>query len=116
MIEMPKRSVTRFFIPLIDVMTLLFCIYLLMPLVSNPGEGGESSPAALEQQVRELRAELERRDRAENELRDTLRREIEALRKEKIETLQKRLAVRVLEIDGGSGKLYSRDLGREIQS
>ena len=33
MIQMPQRSVTRFFIPLIDVLTLLFCIYLLMPIV-----------------------------------------------------------------------------------
>ena len=33
MIQMPRRSVTRFFIPLIDVLILLFCIFLLMPLV-----------------------------------------------------------------------------------
>ena len=32
--EMPRRSVTRFFIPMIDVLTLLFCIYLLMPMVA----------------------------------------------------------------------------------
>ena len=41
MIEMPRRSVTRFFIPMIDVLTLLFCIYLLMPMVSE-ADGGES--------------------------------------------------------------------------
>ena len=35
MIEMPSRSITRFFIPMIDVLTLLFCIYLLMPMVSE---------------------------------------------------------------------------------
>jgi len=33
MIRLPQRSVTRFFIPLIDVLTLLFCIFLLIPLV-----------------------------------------------------------------------------------
>ena len=33
MIQPPHRSVTRFFIPLIDVLTLLFCIFLLMPYV-----------------------------------------------------------------------------------
>jgi biopolymer transport protein ExbD len=31
MIHMPHRSVTRFFVPLIDVLLLLFCIFLLMP-------------------------------------------------------------------------------------
>jgi hypothetical protein len=30
MIRMPHRNVTRFFIPLIDVLILLFCIFLLM--------------------------------------------------------------------------------------
>ena len=42
MIEFPKRSVTRFFIPLIDVLTLLFCIFLLMPLVKAGGEADVS--------------------------------------------------------------------------
>ena len=37
MIQLPRRSVTRFFIPLIDVMILLFCIFLLLPL--GTGEG-----------------------------------------------------------------------------
>ena len=35
MIQMPHRSVTRFFIPLIDVLLLLFCIFLLMPLANE---------------------------------------------------------------------------------
>jgi hypothetical protein len=35
-ITLPRRSVTRFFIPLIDVLILLFCIFLLMPFVSGP--------------------------------------------------------------------------------
>ena len=33
MIHMPHRSVTRFFIPLIDVLLLMFGIFLLMPMV-----------------------------------------------------------------------------------
>ena len=36
MIELPKRSITRFFVPLIDVLILLFCIFLLMPYVATP--------------------------------------------------------------------------------
>ena len=39
MIRLPQRSVTRFFIPMIDVLTLLFCIYLLMPIVDNADDG-----------------------------------------------------------------------------
>lgn len=68
MIEMPQRSVTRFFIPLIDVLTLLFCIYLLMPVVTGPeaeGAGpGKSDPtielARLRNEREELRAEVAR--------------------------------------------------------
>ena len=35
MIQFPRRSVTRFFIPLIYVLTLLFCIFLMMPAVKK---------------------------------------------------------------------------------
>ena len=35
MIRMPRRNVTRFFIPLIDVLILLFCIFLLMEFNSE---------------------------------------------------------------------------------
>ena len=41
MIRLPQRSVTRFFIPLIDVLTLLFCIFLVLPLAKSP----EDQPA-----------------------------------------------------------------------
>src|SRR5439155_4759614 len=42
MIQFPRRSVTRFFIPLIDVLTLLFCIFMLMPMIKETGEAQES--------------------------------------------------------------------------
>jgi hypothetical protein len=117
-IELPKRSVTRFFIPLIDVLTLLFCIYLILPIIKTPSEDGDSADAALSgKQTRALttaeRRELERlrqEIRAAGQPADLMeaeRREIERLRKEKIETLQQRLAIRVLEIDADTGKLYS---------
>lgn len=38
MIQLPERAVTRFFVPLIDVLILLFCIFLLLPFVSAPAE------------------------------------------------------------------------------
>jgi hypothetical protein len=101
MIERPKRSVTRFFVPLIDVLILLFCIFLLMPFVSTPPKT-EAEPKAKEKakepelpsDVRELRAELER-----------VRREVDRLKAER-GNLAERLSVKVLEIDPKDGRLY----------
>jgi len=110
MIRLPRRSVTRFFIPLIDVLLLLFCIFLLMPLVKGGGEGPADEAATLRpERVRKLEEEMER---LRHQLRDTphdLRAELEKLRREKIEVLQDKLAIRVLEIDSASGRLYYRD-------
>src|SRR5262249_4987005 len=104
MIQLPRRSVTRFFIPLIDVLTLLFCIFLLMPVVKNsevgeaagnarsgPPPGTELSGLSPEEAARRL---LE------------AQRDLDRLRKERIETLQQRLAIQVLEIDPTNGKLF----------
>ena len=102
MIERPKRSVTRFFVPLIDVLILLFCIFLLMPFVSTPPKTEEAKAKAkakepepeLPADVRELRTELER-----------ARRELGRLKAER-STLAERLSVKVLEIDPKDGRLY----------
>ncbi len=106
MIRLPQRSVTRFFIPLIDVLTLLFAIFLLLPVV-QPSEGSDEDLLAREKRLRDELARQEKR--AANELTKELQDEIEKLRKEKGKALQDRLAVRVLEIDGKDGKLYYRD-------
>jgi polyhydroxyalkanoate synthesis regulator phasin len=139
MIQLPRRSVTRFFIPLIDVLTLLFCIFLLMPVFKEGSPAtkadAEASARALEAEKRarrDLEQQLQRRlreltateqrlkgfldrqaelDKTREEL-DRLRRELARLRKEKIDTLQKRLAIRVLEIDADTGKLYYYDPSR----
>ena len=42
MIVLPRRSVTRFFIPMIDVLILLFCAFLLVPF-SNRTDAGTAS-------------------------------------------------------------------------
>jgi hypothetical protein len=98
-IRPPHRSVTRFFIPLIDVLILLFCIFLLMPFVSAPApeadappgpERPPADPAQLERDLRQAQAEVAR------------------LRQERAEQLQ-RLLVRVLEIDRATGELYYRE-------
>ena len=64
MIRPPRRSVTRFFIPLIDVLILMFGIFLLMPLVEEgaAGAGGESRLTAGEaEQLRQDRDRLQQR-------------------------------------------------------
>jgi hypothetical protein len=112
MLEMPERSITRFFIPMIDVLTLLFCIYLLMPIVKDPDTGeSEEERRARDEKLRQLEAELAAKGGV-GELTHQLRDEIERLRREKIEALRTRLAVRVLEIDPATGKLYYRDPDR----
>lgn len=93
MIEMPKRSVTRFFIPLLDVMTLLFCMFLLMPLV-EPSDGSQADGAS-EANVARLQREVDR-----------LRKKLESEDREKFKALKKLLIYRVLELDGDTGKLF----------
>lgn len=119
MIEMPRRSVTRFFIPLIDVLTLLFCIYLLMPIIKPREEGEGDTPAetpltaAERQELRQLRAQqktVAELERMQRELK-SLQEQLAKLRLENLDTLQKRLAIRVLEI-GADGKLYYYDARR----
>jgi hypothetical protein len=108
MIQLPQRSVTRFFIPLIDVLTLLFCIFLVLPLATPEAKqsGDASADAATPEEL--LPEKVEQLRQMEHQLRD----DIDKLRQEKSKTLQKRLAVRVLEIDGDTGKLYYRDPDR----
>jgi hypothetical protein len=107
MIQMPRRSVTRFFIPLIDVLTLLFCIFLLMPLVK--GSSGQPGDTPSEREIERLEQELARLRQARSESAEKLREEAERLRQERRQQLQERLAVRVLEIDPGTGELYYND-------
>src|SRR5262245_35710486 len=108
MIHPPRRSVTRFFIPLVDVMMLLFCIFLLMPMVKFVGEDSPYTKlSAAEQELQQQGQEIERlrRELAPAQLRE----DIKALREEKIKALQQRLSIRVLEIDGLTGKLSYKD-------
>jgi hypothetical protein len=108
-IHLPRKSVTRFFIPLIDVLILLFCIFLLMPFVSGP-PAPELPPEAkdkvpekpLPTDVKQLQDDL-----------SEARLVISRLEKEKLAKLTDRLAVRVLEIDPTNGTLFYFDPGRE---
>jgi hypothetical protein len=109
MIERPKRAVTRFFVPLIDVLILLFCIFLLMPFVASepkaePEEKTKSKAAEpeLPRDVKELQAELQR-----------ARREVDRLKAER-GNLADRLSVKVLEIDPRDGRLYYLQDGQRV--
>ncbi len=100
MIQLPKRSVTRFFIPLIDVLILLFCIFLLLPFVSNENEADTSTaelsddPAVLKKQLRDALDAMKIRDE-----------ELRRLYEERARVAE-RTVVKVLEIDGDSGELF----------
>jgi hypothetical protein len=115
MIQIPKRSVTRFFIPLIDVLTLLFCIFLLMPMVKstsdltaeNPEPAATTILAEERQELEQLR--LEKKAWIEW---NRLREELKVLSAKFREALEQGMFLRVLEI-GEGGKLYFYDPSRQ---
>ena len=112
MITLPKRSVTRFFIPLIDVLILLFCIFLLMPFVSSPAKPEDDKPDAKVVPV-ELPTdvkELQKRLLAASKDRDEAVKRLDRYQKERGE----RLVVRVLEIDPGNGRLVYYAPSRQV--
>jgi hypothetical protein len=95
----PRRSVTRFFIPMIDVLILLVCIFLLMPFVSKPEEAtpqaAQSDPTP--KSVAELEAQLA-----------AAKRKVAELVKDRPNAADQYL-VKVLEIDKATGRLYHFD-------
>jgi hypothetical protein len=115
MIQLPKRSVTRFFIPLIDVLTLLFCIFLLMPMVKSGSEAATNSPEpAIAPFTAEERRELEELRQEKRAVMEwsRLQEELKLLSAKVREALEQGMFLRVLEI-GEEGKLFFYDPGRE---
>ena len=94
MIVFPERSVTRFFVPLIDVLILLFCMFLLLPFVSRTEDGPTDAPSA--EDAARLKKLLE-------ESQDKLKLKEEEIRQlmEERSKIADRASVWVLEIDGG---------------
>src|SRR5438874_10975682 len=103
MIHMPRRSVTRFFIPLIDVLLLLFGIFLLMPIASETEldeqreavHAERESVEALQYELRRRTEELQRLENLRPELERVgqLTQEIERLRSAQRKDLQARVDV-----------------------
>jgi hypothetical protein len=106
----PRKSVTRFFIPLIDVLILLFCIFLLMPFVSGP-EVPEPPPAAKDKMPKEEPLPADAKVLQEMLREEKLR--VQRLERERASKLTDRLAVRVLHIDPRDGTLYYYGPDRE---
>ncbi|NBY02027.1 MAG: hypothetical protein EBQ87_08620 [Planctomycetes bacterium] len=96
MIQLPKRSVTRFFIPLIDVLILLFCVFLFLPMVGQgdtPGSSLKTNAGTIEQpKISDPTTQLLK--------------EIEKLRAERTEAFKGGVFSRVLEIDSSSGGAF----------
>src|SRR5262245_5260347 len=118
MIRMPHRSVTRFFIPLIDVLLLLFCIFLLMPIAREAElETERESAAELAYRVEQLEAELERRMQELKKFEDLrlvqadlekLKDELDRLRKEARKSVEQKMKFFVLDL-GPNGELSYLD-------
>jgi hypothetical protein len=115
MIQMPRRSVTRFFIPLIDVLTLLLAMFLLMPIFDEEARQQEdTSPSPSEGVRKDLEiARLSRllgqaRQQADP-LTEKERQELQRLRREMTKPLPERYAVFVLGIDAKNGNLFYYD-------
>lgn len=100
MIERPKRSITRFFIPLIDVLILMFCIFLLMPFTNGTDNPDALKPVEVKEE--KLSADVEELQKLIRKLRE----ENVRFKAEKGD-LGNRLAVRVLEIDPKTGVLFA---------
>jgi hypothetical protein len=115
MIRMPQRNVTRFIIPLIDVLILLFCIFLLMEFNSASQADEESekvddasfkydqAASELERRTKELQQFEEDRPRL-FELAE-LREELERLRNASQKKLQQQAYVRIIDIDAKDGSI-----------
>jgi hypothetical protein len=105
----PRKSVTRFFIPLIDVLILLFAMFLIMPFVSGP-----EAPEAPEKKDKDkAETPLPSDVKVLQEMLKEERLRVARLEREKQARIADRLIVRVLEIDPTNGVLFYYDPGRE---
>ena len=118
MIHMPRRSVTRFFIPLIDVLLLLFGVFLLMPMVAEEATlADQARDKAANERLLETFKGLQDRlkelsnaganDAASKRLQEEVNR-LSLL----LNDVQERTSVKILDIDAKTGELYYFDTTR----
>jgi len=115
MIRMPRRSVTRFFIPLIDVLILLFCIFLLLEYNSESKFDQQSADVELQaaldarniQVLIERDKEFEKYEKLLPQLTELekLRDEVERLRGVNQQNLQDRAMVMIIDINSSDGSI-----------
>lgn len=126
-LHMPHRSVTRFFVPLIDVLILLFCIFLLLDYNSETNyekqsidvENQSAQARITEDALTSRTKEIQRLEKKLEDLREQnpeaagLIDEIERLRKEldKLKSLrpQDRITFRIIDIDAKDGTISYYD-------
>ena len=94
-----RRSVTFFFVPLIDVLILMFCIFLLLPIVSKPDseKPGKEADGGLPTDVAELQQRVLIAEKRVADLMADRAKEAE------------RTVVPVLQVDGKDGRLFYYD-------
>lgn len=98
MIVLPKRSITRFFVPLIDVLVLFFCVFLFMPMVTQGDNLTTPSTSS---------------SKPGQSTNEPLLEEIARLRNKSTLDLNENLSLKILEIDSKTGELLKRSAGRE---
>jgi hypothetical protein len=119
MIHMPRRSVTRFFIPLIDVLILLFCIFLLMEF-NNESKFVEQSVdvelqsatmQGVEDELTRRTKELEKFEKLQPELArvEELLKRIADLEENNLRDVQERMFFREINIDRKDGHISFYD-------
>lgn len=115
MIHMPHRSVTRFFVPLIDVLLLLFCIFLLMP-IADEEKLIDAKEKLIEQEGSQImfKGELDRRidelkqyEELKPKLQEMakLQQELQRLKDANRLSLQQRAYFQIIDIDGKKGAI-----------
>jgi hypothetical protein len=111
MIRAPKRAVTRFFIPLIDVLILLYCIFLLMPLVEKGATSGRLTSGqaeALRRRIAQLEEILAKSEQTAGS-RDEVRRLEEELAEERSKRAADRILLKKLYLDRDKLTLYRKE-------
>ncbi|MCI0463590.1 MAG: hypothetical protein L0Z62_42180 [Gemmataceae bacterium] len=106
MIQLPRRSITRYFIPLIDVLLLMFCVFLLLPVVNESLPPDAQTPRRKIdlKEFDDLKAELAR-----------LKADLKGLKLPDKASQRPAPEIRTLEVDPKDGRLFFVKAGKAGQ-